>query len=438
MKTVLDAQWYEPFKNICSFQAYEYLTGDFTKRNIQKKKFLTGQIENPKLDFPKLNKKDLLARQKAILNLQKDILKNETNKLVKETYTLKIAEKMAEIDLLLASINKDWGAYMKAGIIAFDKPSEKMFKGFITLIKDILDDYAQTTNPSLSEYAHRFRNAYPIFARTSRTTYHRPTLKDRKLAQTYTEAELGPLLYDLPESREKPSHEFIQQVFARALKHINAKGWKAKLDTNSTLFNVNQEERIVRIPIRKEISYRSLRRLLIHEIGTHVKRRIRGENSALMLLGLGLDGYEKGEEGIATMREQITTLPFQEYKGIPNYLASSFALGMDGTPRAFREVFELMDMWYTMRFLSKGHPLSTTRTKAQNGAWKNCLRMFRGTDCKTPGVCFLKDYMYYEGNINVWNCIRKTPQEITRFSVGKYDPSNEEHIHILDKLRIKK
>ena len=48
-----------------------------------------------------------------------------------------------------------------------------------------------------------------------------------------------------------------------------------------------------------------MRDLIVHEIGTHVVRRENGKRSKLRLLGIGLDNYERGEEGIATMREQV-------------------------------------------------------------------------------------------------------------------------------------
>ena len=44
--------------------------------------------------------------------------------------------------------------------------------------------------------------------------------------------------------------------------------------------------------------------------------------------------------------------------------------------------------------------------------------------------------IYREGNIGVWDVIRNNPDEMTRFSVGKYDPSNSRHIYVLDQLGI--
>lgn len=41
-----------------------------------------------------------------------------------------------------------------------------------------------------------------------------------------------------------------------------------------------------------------------------------------------------------------------------------------------------------------------------------------------------------EGNIGVWNVVGKNPEEMMRFSVGKYDPTNPRHLWILDQLGI--
>ena len=51
----VDSSWYGRFARYGSFQAYEYLDGDKRYREEQKDKFLKGEIENPLLDYPKID-----------------------------------------------------------------------------------------------------------------------------------------------------------------------------------------------------------------------------------------------------------------------------------------------------------------------------------------------------------------------------------------------
>jgi hypothetical protein len=88
-----DSQWYSDFEKLGSFQAYEYLDGDKSVRAEQKEKFLKGEVENPILDYPKLDSEKLLEQEQELLKLKKDILREEENEIVKQTYRWKVNEK---------------------------------------------------------------------------------------------------------------------------------------------------------------------------------------------------------------------------------------------------------------------------------------------------------------------------------------------------------
>lgn len=176
--------------------------------------------------------------------------------------------------------------------------------------------------------------------------------------------------------------------------------------------------------------------LIVHEVGTHVARRINGERSRLKLLSIGLDRYEPGDEGVATMREQALSQKVDDFSGLDGHLAIGLALGLDGQPRDFRQVNEILGKYYLIRNLLSGKTFTEAQEKANNSAWSRSVRTFRGTDCKTPGVCFTKDIIYRQGNIGAWEIIKKKPDEMARFNIGKYDPSNSRHLWILEQLGI--
>ena len=90
---------------------------------------------------------------------------------------------------------------------------------------------------------------------------------------------------------------------------------------------------------------------------------------------------------------------------------------------------------YLEKLLSGMDPAAASG-KADTLAYNRSVRVFRGTDGKTPGVCFTKDMIYREGNIDIWNLVGEDPDAAMQFSVGKYDPSNPEHLALLSRLGI--
>ncbi len=263
-----------------------------------------------------------------------------------------------------------------------------------------------------------------------------PSSEDIERAQTATKEEVADLV-NIPSKEGDFVGEEIRLVFDEALHKLKAEGWSVIIDTSSKAsISVDQEHKAIKIPESKKLAYTKLVSLIAHEVGTHVARRLNGERSRLKLLGLGLDRYEQGEEGVATMREQVMDSTVKEFAGLEGHLAISLAQGLDGTPRNFREVYRILEKYFELRALLAGKKPEEAVVEAQANAWNRAVRTFRGTDCQTPGVCFTKDIIYREGNMAVWDVVKNNPNELIRFSIGKYDPSNERHLWILEQLGI--
>jgi len=164
------------------------------------------------------------------------------------------------------------------------------------------------------------------------------------------------------------------------------------IDTSSkTGISVNQEQKTVKFPESRTLMIRKLKALIVHEIGTHVVRRIKGERSRLMLLGLGLDRYEQGGEGVATLRKQVIEGKVSDFTDLEGHLAINLAAGLDGKPRNFREVFGIMEKYFTFEAMRSGKSPAEAKQETQTKAWNHCIRTFRETDCATAGICFTKD-----------------------------------------------
>jgi len=432
----LDSAWYPRFETVGSFQAYEYLDGNKQYREDQKNKFLSGEIQNPNLDYPQLNDQVLGTKEQELLTLKKDILDNESHEIVKQTYRWRINEKIAEIRMLRATLKKDMNRFWRYSEFLYGKPSAEIFS-YTThhVLRSEIQTYLDSENPDLKRTAQELYDMLP-------TTLPEPAIitlpsqESMNKARTATLQEVNHLIAIESEKKNLDAVE-IKEIFDQALSKLRAEGWQVTIDTSSkTGMSVNQESKQVKVPESRSTSIEALKTLIAHEIGTHVARRINGERTKLTLLGLGLDRYEQGEEGVATMREQAIRGKVTDFAGLDGHFAISLAAGLDGTPRNFREVYTIMEKYFLFRNLISGKDLAAAEQAAKTSAWNRCVRTFRGTDCATSGVCFTKDIVYRQGNIGVWEVIGKNPEELSRFSVGKYDPANSRHIWILDQLGI--
>ena len=431
----VDVQWFPRFKEASEFENLTALAGEKAYRAEQRERFLSGEIENPVLDYPNIDEEDLTRREQEFLALKKDILAGEENEIVKQVYRWRINEKIAGLRMLLAVDKGDTRRFKRYTEFIYGRPSPEIFAYTVQSLHLELEKCLDSENPELQKVAEELIRLLPqdlegvkVFALPSEETV--------QLVQESTLKEIGSLV-NIPEISGTLKAEDIKQVFEQSLQTLKVEGWQIVIDTGSaTGIRVSQAKKEIKIPESRKLLFNRMRTLIAHEIGTHVARRIRGERSKLMLLGLGLDRYESGEEGIATMREQAIRGKLKDFSGLEGHLAISLACGLDGKPRDFRGVYEVLQKYFLFKQIIKGEDSVTAEKQAQIKAWNRCIRTFRGTGCSTAGTCFTKDIVYRKGNIGVWNVVKERPEEMQRFSVGKYDPANPRHIWVLEQLGI--
>lgn len=416
----LDDMWYKRFKSAGAFQDYEYLTGKKEAREEQKRKFLAGEVENPALDYPELENFDFDQKEQRLLLLKKEILEQEKGHIARESYRLRINEQLAILRMLKATYAGDDRRFSRYSKFIYGNPEEKIYQHTIFQVKEAVDQKMFDADPDISAAARRLN--VELFE----------TLMNN-------ENTIDPKTFNLPsvkslEGEAEYSAEDIKSAFEDYLRKYQLAGWQIVIDREGkfTGINVSQQKRAVNIPEARKLKHSNLLALMEHELGTHVARRERGERSKLRLLGLGLDRYLRGEEGIATYSEQKIK-GAKNFTGLDYHFAISLALGIDGEKRDFRKVFEVLKDFY---FIRSTKEKTAALASAQNEAWGDCIRIFRGTTCKTPGACLTRDIVYREGNIGVWRVIKENPEEEKRFSIGKYDPANPRHIWILEQLGI--
>ncbi|HBI33940.1 MAG TPA: hypothetical protein DEA43_04010 [Candidatus Moranbacteria bacterium] len=418
----VDEQWFDMFERIGSFQDFEYLEGDKKFRENQKNLFLNEQVRNPELDYPKLEKFDLEGREEELLKLKKNILENETNETVQKTYRWKINQKIAEVRMLKASKNGDPRSFARYSSFIYGEPDKDVFQFDLEEIAEAIKE---------KENSDDFRVLFAI--RRLKESLNLDTLSESSgIEKEFLPHKKRILQYPFEASKKYNAQE-IRNEFSEAMDELGVEGWQVLVDENIKAISVSQEKKNVRIPENKKLTSLELKKLIAHEIKTHVLRRESGERSKLKLLGLGLDRYLLGEEGISAFEEQSIG-GSDSFAGFDGHLAISLAVGLDGNKRDFRDVFNILRDFFFIR--SKSKDLQKSWENAKVGAWNRCVRTFRGTNCSEKGACLTRDIVYREGNINTWIVIKGNDREELKFSVGKYDPANPRHIWILEQLGI--
>lgn len=431
----LDQSWYERFKPTGSFQAYEYLDGDKQARDREKQQFLGGEIDNPNLDYPRLDFDELTKIEQQLLFLKKDLVAGEPDPTVRQLYRWKLNEKIAEVRLLQAAKSGDMRRFRRYSQFIYGDPQAEVFNYTVNRIRNRAEQSLQATDSSLRQAAAAILEILPG-GKPEAAGYNLPAPDTVSSARSQTMAEMAALI-NIPNAQEMLTVPEIKAAFDAALETLGGQGWQVVIDqTSKTGISVDQESLQVKVPQSRRVSREKLEGLIVHEIGTHVARRQNGQRSRLMLLGLGLDRYEQGEEGVATLREQAIKGVVEEFSGLDKHFAIGLAAGIDGQPRNFRQVFEIIQKLSEFENVSAGKNQPEAASAGRDQAWNTCVRVFRGTDCRTPGVCFTKDIIYAQGNIGVWNVVRENPAEMMRFNVGKYDPANSRHLWILNQLGI--
>ncbi len=124
-----------------------------------------------------------------------------------------------------------------------------------------------------------------------------------------------------------------------------------------------------------------IRRLVIHEIGTHVLRAENGREQPFMMFFHGFPDYLATEEGLAVVNEERFGLLNNE--NIKNYAARAIAVQMAIT-KSFSEIYQYLIQFFT-----------------PSTAFRITTRVKRGiADTSKPGGC-PKDFVYIEGYLKV-------------------------------------
>lgn len=175
--------------------------------------------------------------------------------------------------------------------------------------------------------------------------------------------------------------------------------------------NISRKELLLRKNTR--FSEKFLKRLIVHEVGTHIVRAENGEHQPYKLFARGLPNYLMTEEGLAVVNEEMNGC--LDNTTLKNYAARVIAVDIS-LKCSFRETYN-----YLRNYLDK------------ELAWRTTLRAKRGlTDTSKPGGC-TKDFAYLRGYFAVKNFI-KEGHDLNKLYYGKIGLQHVEFINKIPEL----
>lgn len=169
-----------------------------------------------------------------------------------------------------------------------------------------------------------------------------------------------------------------------ALSGLSSRGWQVRLKEGRSPARTVHRRKYIAIgrDYRARTSQAALR-IAIHEVYGHA---LRGPQDSI-----------DESEGFAVLLEQLLSTSLK-YRRSYRYLAVALGWGVRGRRLEFREVHEVI--WRIMVINSK-YSISQARTYA----FDECYRAFRGGKPDLPGAVFLKDAIYFDANIRVWQSL---------------------------------
>lgn len=193
---------------------------------------------------------------------------------------------------------------------------------------------------------------------------------------------------DLPSQKESFQYSKIS-VVKKFLDSLLTKGlnWKVieKEMVVAAAFNVT--ERILYINTNRKFSDHDLKRLIVHEIGTHVTRTENGRKQNYKLFSIGFPGYLMTEEGLAVYNESKTGL-------LSNDVLKNYAGRVVAVDLALKSSFSTV---YTN--LLESFP--------KEEAWTLAMRAKRGLADTSKSGAFTKDHVYLSGYYMIKDFVKK-------------------------------
>lgn len=385
----------------------------------ERQRFLIGEVENPRFSLCSVAASVLPQYRERVLELRSELEREEKDPNVRKLYLAKLDKRLDFIPMYTAAENRNDAEFHAHALNIYGKPKRQFFEYAAKRIKDLVAERRNTP------FTESHRKLHRVFAKI-----------DTSLATLSNEILPPPVADTTPVITAAEAAELMRE----SLMNYGIDDWQVVYEptTTRTRFATNPTKQLLFVPSDQSLQRRKkpLTRLgataiAAHEIGVHALRNHNGLRQPLQLLSFGLAGYLRGEEGLASyVQQQIEGAT--EFYGFDRYLAITLAIGMDGEQRDFRSVFECMRHYY----LLSGEADEQSEHRASNAAWETCARIFRGTTGTSIGTPYMRDIVYFEGNVGIWNLLIERPEIFDSLFIGKFNPMNADQTKALHELGI--
>lgn len=405
----------------------------------QKKAFLLGENRNPSHAYDKLDAIDFASQDAALQEIGETLLFSpelpDKHRMSYEQFITNYRKKTellrrasvynhatTDDDKLMAAQE-----YMTLNKELYGAPDETTYR---SLLQDKLTAVeANATSKSAQQLYSELQDMLPDAESAKDAERFKPSPETVAWMHEVAVTLYGGMLSHIPEQDIFTPGE-VQRVFSEIIHHEfgeAATTWRVDVEPAQSL-NVKASEKRIVIPEHSSgMSYKALRRMVVHEIGVHMMRSVTGESTDLAPLQTGLNDYYDAEEGLGVVMEQALESKFAE-RGVDHYITAGMA-GMDGMD--FRQTFECKWRIAALGTIKEGQDITEEITeKAKNTAYSQTMRSFRGTD----DLPWFKDLAYYNGSVDMWRHLEKIRGDDVKFMfvlLGKADPSKIEHERIL-------
>jgi uncharacterized protein (TIGR02421 family) len=208
----------------------------------------------------------------------------------------------------------------------------------------------------------------------------------------------------------------VVKAMKKVLAELNLKDWKVSFKNMASNAAVITSKKTVFIRKKAKFSNDFLRRIVVHEIGTHVFRALNGERQPYKIFFTGLPNYMGTEEGLAVNVEEMHGC--LKVNTLRTYAGRTLAVNL-ALQKGFRDVFNDLKEYFN-----------------DDLAWKLTLRAKRGLiDTSRPGA-YTKDYLYLDGYYKVKKFLEEnTSDGLKKLYYGRMDIEQIPLISQLEGLR---
>jgi len=420
---------------------YNYFEDDAQKRADAKQEFKSGQSYLPDYNYPRLNHiyDDFMTGDMNPMTHEKkyENLLDMKSQIYKSVQELEVASQKGDINAPEYQLYADYQERFYKQILLiesaerlrknnddvnrreFTKANERLYGPFHPeYFQAILDgSNAEIFNPEILDklgavVKDRFSAELSVVPDTDNTVYYE---KDQVA-------------------------DFMNQALAKS--GLADQGWQAEINPNKTIVAVNGQEKKVYLPGNIRRNANELRRLMVHEIGTHAWRARNGEASGQKALQFGTADYADVEEGLGVIMECAVAGNFNNAsleRAEERYIVAGFALGADGkNPRDARDTFEISWPIIAERLAKGGEITDKIKETARDRAYNHIENAFRGTDMYMQGMIYAKLKIYYEGLVDNIKYFQDHTDDLEgaldRAMIGKYNHTSTDEYRTVQQL----